>query len=503
MRWPYTVLFLFLASSFSAQTTEMLVNDNRDRLIWQANFDIHDQEFHSVFRGYSLRESPVDTSVFGKGLAINKEFIRPISSLGAEIGFDEGESLFSSHALLGVSLAKDLSKSFHFQGALYGGLTDGDQLTGIRPATEGIYSGIGEFSEVNGRTASIWDGLFALRFSPSHIFSAEVGRKKHFWGDGYRSLFLSDNAAAYPYLKLQTKVWHLNYTNLFSWQQGMFDINASNPQFEDKFTSTHMLSWNVSPSFNIQVFESIIWQGEDSLSQRGFDVSYLNPIIFYRPVEFASGSADNAIIGMGMSLKVYPSYLLYMQLAFDEFLLSEFRARNGWWGNKYGIQVGVKGFDAFGVEGLYFQSELNLVRPFTYSHGSPLQNYAHLSEPLSHPLGANFYEGLIIAAYDWRGLEFRNQTSYILKGDDIDDMNLGGDIFRSYVDPERIQGNFIGQGMRTEALQNSLYVSKVFDRQTDTRLMLGYHTRADMGDIEGIAHVFSLSLKSNFGDGFR
>jgi hypothetical protein len=404
---------------------------------------------------------------------------------------------------LGFSASKVLNEKLSFHGALYGGWIENRSLLGAMPATDDVYAGVGRLSSENGHAGKIWDGLFAVKYTPSDIFAIELGRGKHFWGDGYRSLFLSDNPAAYPYLKLRTKVWHINYSNLFSWQQSMLDISASARKFEDKFTSTHMLSWNIGPRTNVQIFESIIWQSKDSLSNRGYEVNYLNPIIFYRPVEFAQGSADNAIIGLGLSHKVYPGYQLYAQLVIDEFLLEQFRNRNGWWGNKFGVQLGAKAFNAFEVTGLYLQSELNLVRPFTYSHGSPLQNYAHLNEALAHPLGSNFYEALLIGIYEWKGLELRDQLSYTLKGNDEQGRNLGGDIFRSYVDPDRIFGNFIGQGLRDEFFLNSLYVSKVFDKSSDSRIMFGYHLRADFGVESGLHHVFSLMLRSNFGDGFR
>ena len=77
----------------------------------------------------------------------------------------------------------------------------------------------------------------------------------------------------------------------------------------------------------------------------------------------------------------------------------EIRSGNNWWGNKYGYQIGFKMFDAIGVENLTLQAEYNLVRPYTYAHYNPAQNYAHYNQPLAHPLGANFSEHLFIVHY--------------------------------------------------------------------------------------------------------
>ena len=59
----------------------------------------------------------------------------------------------------------------------------------------------------------------------------------------------------------------------------------NDPQnFKGKFTATHYLDWDLSRVVNIGLFESIVWQAEDTLLNRGFDFNYMNPIKFYRPV---------------------------------------------------------------------------------------------------------------------------------------------------------------------------------------------------------------------------
>ena len=57
---------------------------------------------------------------------------------------------------------------------------------------------------------------------PSKHFLVQFGHGKHFIGDGYRSLLLSDNAFNYPFLRIQTSFWKVQYTNLYAEMQ---DIN--------------------------------------------------------------------------------------------------------------------------------------------------------------------------------------------------------------------------------------------------------------------------------------
>ena len=227
-----------------------------------------------------------------------------------------------------------------------------------------------------------------LSYTPNKHFNFQLGQGRNFIGDGYRSLLLSDNAFNYPYFKITTSIWKIKYMNLYAMQ---FDIRNSKRRvssFDKKFSSTHYLSTRIGKRLTVGVFETVIWRGQDSLYNRGVDVNYLNPVIFFRPVEFSVGSPDNVLIGLNLGFKLTDKTHLYGQLMIDEFLLDELRANNGWWANKYGFQLGFKSF----YKKLMLQGEYNTARPFTYTHSSVIQNYAHFNQPLAHPIGANFHE---------------------------------------------------------------------------------------------------------------
>jgi hypothetical protein len=57
-------------------------------------------------------------------------------------------------------------------------------------------------------------------------------------------------------------------------------------------------------------------------------------------------------------------------VVFDEFLLDNLKEGNGWWANKWSVQMGAKYVDAFGLSNLDLQGEVNITRPYTYSHGT-------------------------------------------------------------------------------------------------------------------------------------
>ena len=196
-----------------------------------------------------------------------------------------------------------------------------------------------------------------VSYQSSKHFNFQFGHGKHFIGDGYRSMLLSDNAFNYPYLKITTDVWKVRYVNLFSSYQDLRDEFEMAGIHRKKFSTIHYLSYNVNKRLNIGLFEAIVWE-QDTLG-RGFDINYLNPIIFYRPIEFSLGSrGGNAMIGVTAKYKLTDKSHAYGQLIIDEFKIAEIRAGNGWWANKYAGQIGFKMYDILGVNNLFFQTEV-------------------------------------------------------------------------------------------------------------------------------------------------
>lgn len=237
-------------------------------------------------------------------------------------------------------------------------------------------------------------------YTPGKYFNITAGRGRNAFGDGYRSLMLSDNANDHPFLRITTTIWRIRYVNLFA---ALSDIrgSAGDPsRFARKYASMHYLSFNALRRFNISFFEAIVWESNDAGYPRGFDINYLNPVIFYRPTEFQIGSPDNALMGLGLSYNPGRSSRIYLQFVLDEFLIAEVRRGAGWFGNKQSLQIGMVSHDAFQVPGLMLRAEMNYVRPFMYTHSDTRQNYAHFGQPLAHPYGSNFVEAL--GQGEWR-----------------------------------------------------------------------------------------------------
>ncbi len=297
-----------------------------------------------------------------------------------------------------------------------------------------------------------------IAFSLKKHFSFQFGHDKNFIGDGYRSLLLSDNSYNYPFLKINASFWKIKYMVLYAlFQDGPYITANDDEAFRRKYGTFHYLDINIGKRLTVGVLESIIWKYD---STRAFDINYLNPVIFLRPVEFSIGSPDNALIGFNTKYKLNSKNYLYGQLMLDEFKIKEVRAGNGWWGNKQAFQLGFRSFSTFGIKNLNIGSEFNYARPYTYQHKSSATSYSHYNQALAHPLGANFWESVSTLSYSFKRWNLNIKVNYAKVGYDIDSTgapkNYGNSVLLSYIEPSNSNpyGNETLQGRETTLINS-------------------------------------------------
>jgi hypothetical protein len=315
----------------------------------------------------------------------------------------------------------------------------------FRPAfSEGLVPGRGK---AKGFGEDAYDYPVAegyLSYTPNANFQFQFGNGKNFIGDGYRSFLLSDVASPSTYLKMEVNLWKFQYTNLWLWASDVrHPVLVNGTEHARKYVAIHYLSINITDRLNLGLFETAISSGED-----GLDAGFLNPLIFYRSVEFGRGEdAGNAMIGLTAKYKLWENVSLYSQFLADEFSVGNLNDL-GDWKNKFALQLGAKVFNAFAIDHLFLQAEFNVARPYTFSHKTPLLNYAHYSQPLAHLWGANFWEFVGIARYKkgrWSG---SSKLIYGKKGLDFTDgtESYGGNVYQSYQDRIADTGHELAQG---------------------------------------------------------
>ncbi len=325
-------------------------------------------------------------------------------------------------------------------------------LPNVPTGDPAIIPGIGIAKEFNQTKYDFPSAEANLTFTPNQFFSMQLGYGRNFIGDGYRSLLQSDGTSPYPFFKLNTSFWKIKYTNTYMFLKDVRADATLEKTYSTKYIANHYLSWNLSKRMNIGLFESVIWSNTNS---RGFDVNFLNPIIFYRTVEFASSArTGNAVLGLTGKYKFNNQINCYGQFILDEFSLEDVNNVSGSWKNKFGYQVGAKYYNAFNINNLHLQLEFNYVRPYVYSHLSASTNYGHNNQNLGHQWGGNFQELILISRYI-KGRYFADaKLTFAKRGLDfdptIDNNNYGSNIYRSYNETRPFDKNVVvGQGNKT------------------------------------------------------
>ncbi|WP_147678297.1 gliding motility protein RemB [Algibacter pacificus] len=340
-----------------------------------------------------------------------------------------------------------------------------------------------------------------MSYAPAKYINIQFGHGKNFIGDGYRSLLLSDVASPYPFLKLNTKFWKIKYTNTWMWLKDVRPEVTEDGAFLTKYMANHYLSWNVSKRFNLGLFESVIWSNSGN---RGFDVNYLNPIIFYRAIEFETGQdAGNAIMGATAKYKWNDNVNLYSQFVLDEFSLADIKGGEKSWKNKFGYQLGVKYYNAFKIKNLLLQFEYNRIRPYTYSHNTIATNYGHNNQSMAHLWGANFSEAIFIGRYHYKRWFADAKLIFGVRGldfnDDTDSFSYGGDIFKNYNDRPFDSGVIIGQGIKTNIFNGNLQAGYVVNPASNLKLFTDITVRNFNPDATTASTFKNSTVWFNFG----
>lgn len=523
------IFFVFknAVAQYDQQARNAFLGQDIDQAFEYWNIQRPNLTFHSSFKPYlsSTFSDATDSLVPFKFYAFKNYFLsktfnekpekrnwfnvqaHPI--MDASLGYDPLLKRIIPELIGGIHLKTNINNDFTFAGTVVGGKVSLPFFLDTTFSHKKISPEFGQLYGNNRSGYSFFDYTGYVSYSPNNnkIFNFQAGRDKHFIGDGYRSVLLSDYAPAYPYFRINTNIWRFQYNVWYTWMYDVTNAGGLKSQFKNKFGTFHYLSYNILKNLNVGVFENIVWRGTDTNQVRTFDANYLNPIIFFRPQEYSVGSPDNAFLGLNVNAKIFRSVKLYAQLGLDEFFLKEIRARRGWWANKQAWQLGAKYINAFGIKGLSLQFEYNEVRPYTYTHGLVEQNYAHYGMPLAHPYGANFRELMGFVNYRKHKAQLSAQVMYVLVGKDSLSVksNVGQNIFQSYTTRPFEYGHYTTQGIQNHILQGSFKLTYYVIPDLNLRMELGYLQRAEKNSQGYILQnpFIYLGIKSSFWNSYK
>lgn len=243
-----------------------------------------------------------------------------------------------------------------------------------------------------------------VSFSPKKYINIQVGHGKHFIGDGYRSLLLSDFAFNYPYLKIITQFSKIQYTNIYASLMNLTAGDVTTPKhieplFQKKAAGFQLLSWKVSKNIEWSFFQGMIWKAADSNNEQHFNFFYYNPVIYGALARYGLDEENNIVVGSNLKWKPFNRAVLYGQIMVDH-------------ADAGGVQLGLKGYNLFKVNNLNVQLEANYING-NYQHDSLAQSYWHYNQPLGYnnafTFGSSGTEWIMLLNYRWKRLLFSAQ----------------------------------------------------------------------------------------------
>ncbi len=178
---------------------------------------------------YSDLQESVISNYFGMGNRLDRYGKHPCE----EKAFDPMAVLKTFNPAIDVMPGMDLNNpdfisenNFGFTVSDFYGLSSGSKLPGISFSYNYSISGFPDYVRDYISKTHVVPGQgyahykngaydyqnlsFYIAKNAGKYFVFEGGYGKNFFGDGYRSLFLSDAASSYPYFKITTTIWKIN-----------------------------------------------------------------------------------------------------------------------------------------------------------------------------------------------------------------------------------------------------------------------------------------------------
>ncbi len=251
---------LFLASTFLGQNEIVPLNNVMSYSFESELYKKQEDNFHSGVRPFIKSEinSFADSNLIKYGYGSSKKEHSPIKFtplINAAMFNQLGEAVRYSYSG-GLALEGNIGNKLGYSG--YYNYVNAPRFNYLDSSIllRNVVNGMGY--DLGNNTTHFAE--FYLNIQANKYFVFTLGNGKHFWGDGYRSVILSDNAAPYPFLRIMSSFWNVKYTNLYS-----MHTDTYHGKIQRKFAASHQLSWNIVKNLNLTIFESVIFMGNDTL----------------------------------------------------------------------------------------------------------------------------------------------------------------------------------------------------------------------------------------------
>jgi hypothetical protein len=217
------------------------------------------------------------------------------------------------------------------------------------------------------------------------------GKTRNRWGGGwFDALSLSDQPTSYTQFRARFRLGPAELTAVQAKLQqtppvimsvDTTDEGIAQNQYAEKFLAAHRLQFDIGERWQIGLYESVVY------GKRGFDLDYLNPVMFLRSAEHYADDRDNAMVGADFRWRPVNGVIAQGELLIDD--VSTTKLGQGWYGNKLGYQGGFECFDPIGLGNTRLVCEYTRIEPYVYSHKFAINNFQQYGVILGAETGPN------------------------------------------------------------------------------------------------------------------
>jgi hypothetical protein len=489
----------------------LLQNSKRDHLIFHT-----EDRWPKWFLDYHSKNSLVNVERPAKnGEPVFHLYIDPLLNLEPLYIFNDGEDpghRRSYYNTRGITARGDIGKKISFETTFYENQCLAPYyIQKFAHATQ-VFPGQGRWKIFKASGFDYAMSMGYISYSPFRNFNIQAGTGKHFVGDGYRSLLLSDNAFPYPFARLTG--WFgpnkmFQYTTIYA---SLMNLNSVAPippgterLYQKKAASFYQLSANIGRIAEVTLFQGLIWSAADADNKQCIQLAYVNPLIFSSIPFYGMHDKHNFLVGATFHLDLLKTIRVYGQVVADDF------GKKGLSTNKKGFQIGVNYYNVAHIKHFHLQFEFNAVNPYTYSARDSAQSYTHYNQPLAHPYGANFYEMIIAGKYKIGDFYADVHFSEATVGADSAGFDFGQNVFASENLAQQTPvayNNKLGQGRSTTVSYFDVSLGYMISYASNLNICIGFTDRNVQSnatnDHTNLVYIaVRTSLTNNYLDFFR
>ena len=302
-----------------------------------------------------------------------------------------------------------------------------------------------EVPQLKGEVVDFHEGMASLDFSLP-FFEVELGKGEAAWGPAPEdNLGLSRNAPSFDMLRLRARFGAFKLVSIAGSLRpcpargdspicsgtvdslASYTVNGLPRRLERrKFLAAHRVEVELARWIDLG-FQEVVVYGD-----RGPEIAYLNPVMFYWAAQSYLGDKDNVMMGMDVDIHPGNGMRLYLAYVVDD--LKKLRIFSNDYANKFSLQAGLLWVDPFGLGDSEMRAEYVRIEPWIYTHKFPINTFRHFDAPLGHALGPNSDRWKLSATRRFsRDLSLALQLSRTRHGDnellaDGSVVNRGGDL---------------------------------------------------------------------------